>query len=179
MSATLWPFGRSRDDSGPEPFDGHSCAHRVGLDGDRTDCPLVALGVGDGAVADADFVGELPDGEPGRFPSFAQAIPECELGDEGGSVLRGHVSKLGQAGHFGNTPRYRGRVQVRTAFASFDMYQLGAVAQAAEDLCLSRRAVLHRIQTGTRAATKVGEGRTSSYVITVEEIERAKAEAAS
>ena len=55
------------------------------------------------------------------------------------------------------------------------MSQLRNVAQAAEDLNLSRRAVLHRIRTGTLQATKVGSGRTSAYVITVEEIERAKA----
>ena len=55
------------------------------------------------------------------------------------------------------------------------MSQLRNVAQAAEDLNLSRRAVLHRIRTGTLQATKVGSGRTSAYVITVEEIERVKA----
>lgn len=46
------------------------------------------------------------------------------------------------------------------------------VQQAAERLSLSPRAVQHRIATGRIAATKVGEGRTSSYVITLEEVER-------
>ena len=46
------------------------------------------------------------------------------------------------------------------------------VQQAAEKLSLSPRAVQHRIATGRIAATKVGEGRTSSYVITAAEIER-------
>lgn len=52
------------------------------------------------------------------------------------------------------------------------------VAQAAEELNLSRRAVAHRIKVGTLAAEKIGDGRTSAYVIARAEIERAKAEAA-
>ena len=55
------------------------------------------------------------------------------------------------------------------------MSKLRTVAQAAAELNLTRRAVLHRIRTGTLQATKVGSGRTSAYVITVEEIERVKA----
>lgn len=54
------------------------------------------------------------------------------------------------------------------------MSQLRTVAQAALALHLTRRAVLHRIQAGTLEAIKIGEGRTSAYVITVEEIERAR-----
>ena len=52
------------------------------------------------------------------------------------------------------------------------------VAQAAEELNLSRRAVAHRITTGTLLAVKIGDGRTSAYVLTRAEVERAKAEAA-
>jgi excisionase family DNA binding protein len=52
------------------------------------------------------------------------------------------------------------------------------VTQAADELKLSVRAVQHRIRTGTLSATKLGDGRTSAYVITREEIDRAKAEAA-
>lgn len=40
---------------------------------------------------------------------------------------------------------------------------------------MSERAVRHRIVAGTLAATKIGTGRTSAYVITAEEIERVKA----
>ncbi len=54
------------------------------------------------------------------------------------------------------------------------MSQLRTVAQAAEDLSLTRRAVLHRIQAGTLHATKIGDGRTSAYVITEDEIARVK-----
>lgn len=50
------------------------------------------------------------------------------------------------------------------------------VQQAAERLTLSPRAVLHRITTGRIQATKVGSGRTSSYVITAAEVARVKAE---
>ena len=48
------------------------------------------------------------------------------------------------------------------------------VRQAAHALGLSPRSVLHRITTGTLAATKIGDGHTSAYLITREEIERAK-----
>lgn len=51
------------------------------------------------------------------------------------------------------------------------------VAQAAAELNLSPRAVQHRITTGTLAAQKLGSGKTSAYVITRAEVERAKAEA--
>ena len=44
------------------------------------------------------------------------------------------------------------------------------VAQAAEELNLSRRAVAHRIKVGTLAAEKIGEGRTCPYVITRAEV---------
>lgn len=50
-----------------------------------------------------------------------------------------------------------------------------SVAQAAEELSLSPRAVQHRIKTGTLAAQKLGTGRTSAYVITRAEINRVKA----
>lgn len=52
-----------------------------------------------------------------------------------------------------------------------------SVAQVAEELHLSVRAVRHRIQVGTLAATKLGPG-TSSYVITRAEVDRVKAESA-
>ena len=47
------------------------------------------------------------------------------------------------------------------------------VRQAAHALGLSPRSVLHRITTGTLAATKIGDGRTSAYIIERAEIERA------
>jgi|SoimicmetaTmtHMC_FD_contig_51_1299635_length_437_multi_1_in_0_out_0_3 excisionase family DNA binding protein len=50
-----------------------------------------------------------------------------------------------------------------------------SVAQAAEELRLTTRAVRHRIKAGTLEATKLGPG-TASYVITREEVERIKAE---
>ncbi len=56
------------------------------------------------------------------------------------------------------------------------MSKLRTVAQAAEDLSLTRRAVIHRIKAGSIAATKIGEGRTSAYVIAAEEIERVRGE---
>ena len=46
------------------------------------------------------------------------------------------------------------------------------VRQAAHALGLSPRSVLHRITTGTIGATKIGDGRTSAYVIAASEIER-------
>lgn len=48
------------------------------------------------------------------------------------------------------------------------------VAQAAEELNLSIRAVQHRITSGSITATKLGTGRTSAYVITREELDRVK-----
>jgi len=50
-----------------------------------------------------------------------------------------------------------------------------SVKQAADELDLSVRAVRHRILAGTLAATKLGPG-TASYVITRDELERAKGE---
>jgi excisionase family DNA binding protein len=52
-----------------------------------------------------------------------------------------------------------------------------SVAQAAEELRITERAVRHRIKAGKLAATKLGPG-TSQYVITRAEVERLKAEAA-
>lgn len=52
------------------------------------------------------------------------------------------------------------------------------VAQTAAELHITRRAVIHRIHAGTLAATKIGEGRTSAYLIARSEVERAKTEAA-
>ena len=51
------------------------------------------------------------------------------------------------------------------------------VAQAAKALHLSPRAILHRISAGKITASKLGEGRTSAYVIPVSEIERVKSAA--
>lgn len=56
--------------------------------------------------------------------------------------------------------------------------RLRSVRQAALDLGVSRRTVLRRIADGELAATKVGDGRTSSYVISEDEIARALAAAA-
>lgn len=50
------------------------------------------------------------------------------------------------------------------------------VAEVAEELHIGRRAVIHRIHAGTLAAIKLGDGPTNAYVITREEVERAKAE---
>lgn len=49
-----------------------------------------------------------------------------------------------------------------------------SVAQVAQELRLTERAVRHRIKAGTLAATKLGPG-TASYVITRAEVERVKA----
>lgn len=48
------------------------------------------------------------------------------------------------------------------------------VVEAARELNLSPRAVLHRITTGAITATKVGSGRTNPYVITRAELDRVK-----
>lgn len=53
---------------------------------------------------------------------------------------------------------------------------LMSVAQVAERLHISHRAVLHRIAKGHIAAQKIGGGRTSAYVIAEDEIQRVKAE---
>jgi len=47
-----------------------------------------------------------------------------------------------------------------------------SVAQAAEELDVPIRTLQYRITTGKVAAVKVGAGRTSSYVITREEVDR-------
>lgn len=52
-----------------------------------------------------------------------------------------------------------------------------SVVQTAQELHITPRAVRHRINVGTLAATKLGPG-TSSYVITRAEVERVKAEQA-
>lgn len=49
------------------------------------------------------------------------------------------------------------------------------VAQVARELNLSVRAVQHRITAGAIEATKLGEGRTSAYVVTRAEVERIRA----
>lgn len=56
--------------------------------------------------------------------------------------------------------------------------ELLAVAQAADELHLSVRAVQHRIKNGQIHATKLGTGRTSAYVISRAEVNRVKAEQA-
>ena len=50
------------------------------------------------------------------------------------------------------------------------------VRQAAHELGLSPRSVLHRITTGTIGATKIGDGRTSAYIVTRAEVERVREE---
>ena len=57
-----------------------------------------------------------------------------------------------------------------------ELPEMMSVAQAAKVLHISPRAVLHRINVGTLAATKVGDGLTSAYVIGRAEIERITAE---
>lgn len=49
------------------------------------------------------------------------------------------------------------------------------VAQVAAELNIGRRAVIHRINAGTLAAEKLGDGPTNAYVITRAEVERVKA----
>lgn len=51
------------------------------------------------------------------------------------------------------------------------------VKQVAQRLSLSPRAVQHRIKIGQIAATKIGDGRTNSYVITGAEVARVLADA--
>lgn len=46
------------------------------------------------------------------------------------------------------------------------------VKQASTLLSLSERAIQHRILKGLLQATKIGEGRTSAYLIPQEEIDR-------
>lgn len=58
-----------------------------------------------------------------------------------------------------------------------ELTQVLSVEQAAAELSITPRAVRHRIKAGTLAATKLGPG-TAAYVITRDEIERVKGEAA-
>ena len=53
-----------------------------------------------------------------------------------------------------------------------------SVSQAAEELGKPNRTLHYWIATGKIAATKIGDGKTSAYVITRAEIERVKAAAA-
>jgi excisionase family DNA binding protein len=53
-----------------------------------------------------------------------------------------------------------------------------SVQQVAKELNLSRRAVIHRIDAGTLAATKLGDSRTHGWVVARTEVERVKAERA-
>jgi len=52
------------------------------------------------------------------------------------------------------------------------------VAQAARALGLSRRTILRRIDSGDITAHKLGDGETSAYVITRDEVERLASEGA-
>ena len=52
------------------------------------------------------------------------------------------------------------------------------VGQAAKELNLSVRAVQHRIKQGHIAATKLGDARTSAYIISRDELDRVKADTA-
>lgn len=52
-----------------------------------------------------------------------------------------------------------------------------SVSQAADELGIPNRTLHHRIATGKVAATKVGDGKTSAYIIARDEVERLKAEA--
>lgn len=56
--------------------------------------------------------------------------------------------------------------------------ELLSVTQAAKELSLAPRTLHHWIATGKIAATKVGDGRTSAYVLTRDEVDRVKADAA-
>ena len=56
--------------------------------------------------------------------------------------------------------------------------QFLTVGEVAVRLNLSHRAVLHRIAKGQIAATKIGKGQTSAYVIAPAEVERVAAEVA-
>lgn len=58
-----------------------------------------------------------------------------------------------------------------------ELAEFVSVAQAAEELHITERAVRHRIKAGKVSAVKLGPG-TSQYVITRAEVERLKAEAA-
>ena len=58
-----------------------------------------------------------------------------------------------------------------------DLPEFVSVAQAAEFLYMSPRTLHHWCKTGKAKATKLGEGRTHSYVITRDEVERLAVEA--
>lgn len=58
------------------------------------------------------------------------------------------------------------------------MAELLTINQAAEELGLSGSGVKYRILRGYITATKVGGGRTSTYVITRDEVDRVKSAAA-
>lgn len=51
-----------------------------------------------------------------------------------------------------------------------------SVAQAAKELSLANRTLHHQIANGKVVATKIGDGRTSAYVITRAEVDRVKAD---
>ena len=57
-----------------------------------------------------------------------------------------------------------------------ELPDLLSVTQAAAELGIPTRTLHHRITTGKVAAIKVGDGRTSAYVITRAEVERLLAE---
>lgn len=54
--------------------------------------------------------------------------------------------------------------------------QIVTVAVAAEEWHVDRRTALRWIASGKVAAEKIGEGQTSAYVLTREEVDRVKAE---
>lgn len=51
-----------------------------------------------------------------------------------------------------------------------------SVTQAADELGLAPRTILHRISAGQLVAQKMGDKRTSAYLISKAEVERVKAE---
>lgn len=54
--------------------------------------------------------------------------------------------------------------------------QIVTVAVAAEEWHVDRRTAIRWIASGKVAAEKIGEGQTSAYVLTREEVDRVKAE---
>lgn len=56
--------------------------------------------------------------------------------------------------------------------------QIVTVAVAAEEWHVDRRTAIRWIASGKVAAEKIGEGRTSAYVLTRAEVDRVKAEVA-
>ena len=61
---------------------------------------------------------------------------------------------------------------MRNAATAPDLSDLLTVAQAAEELNVSVRAIQHWIANGKVQAFKIGTGRTSAYVINRDEVER-------